>query len=203
MRALLSRAISIGFIAGFALAVGAGGPQPVQAGGSCRGFSSTEGFGNVVKMNDSCFLPTVLHVAAGTTVSFENGSAQPHSVAGATLEWGNYNELRDGQSTAYTFDKAGTYPYYCFVHSGMTAAIVVGDGVGSSVSLPPVEKLAQAVVAANTAKPEPAAASAPANVSASASDADSRTTLLAGGLGALFGAVAVMAGLGMVSLRRR
>lgn len=105
-----------------------GAPIGGGAGGGCRGFASTEATGDEVQMQGSCFVPTVLHVAAGSTVTWTNASTEPHNVAGATLEWGNYNELRNGETVQHRFEKEGTYPYYCFVHNGMIGAIAVGDG---------------------------------------------------------------------------
>lgn len=113
--------VVLGFFAG-------GVPGAVEAGGGCRGFASSEATGVEVRLQGSCFVPTVLHVAPGSTVTWTNDSTEPHNVAGATLEWGNYNELRNGETVQHRFAKAGTYPYYCFVHNGMIGAVVVGDG---------------------------------------------------------------------------
>jgi plastocyanin len=110
-----------------------GAPVGVEAGGGCRGFASTEGTGTEVRMQGSCFVPTVLHVATGSTVTWTNDSTEPHNVAGATIEWGNYNELRNGETVQHRFERPGTYPYYCFVHNGMIGAVVVGDGRAAAV----------------------------------------------------------------------
>ncbi len=120
-------------VCGVMLGLFAGGaPMGVEAGGGCRGFASTEATGDEVQMQGSCFVPTVLHVAAGSTVTWTNAGTEPHNVAGATLEWGNYNELRNGEAVQHRFEKQGTYPYYCFVHNGMIGTIVVGDGHAAS-----------------------------------------------------------------------
>jgi len=117
-----------------ALALGAGlllgSASPAAAGGGCRGRGSTSASGTEVHMTDDrCFEPTVLHATPGERVTWINaGLSEPHVVAGATIEWGNYEEFRPGQSVSYTFDKPGTYPYYCFTHNGMVGAVVVGDG---------------------------------------------------------------------------
>jgi plastocyanin len=120
------------------------GWDEVAAGGGCRGRPSTEGTGAAVEMTEgSCFVPTVLHVQAGQTVTWTNADAAAHSVAGATTEWGNYTTHPQGESVSYVFERPGTYPYYCFEHNGMTGAIVVGDGRGTGA--------ASLVVAARTA----------------------------------------------------
>ena len=124
--------------------------ETAAGGGGCRGRPSTEGTGTTVEMRENCFQPTVLHAEPGQGVTWTNSDPAPHSVAGATVEWGNYGTHAQGQSVSYTFDRPGTYPYYCFEHNGMIGAIVVGDGRGIG---------AAAAVRAAT-RPEPAATTA-------------------------------------------
>ena len=40
---------------------------------------------------------------------------------------GTYDEqlAKKGDSFSFTYDKAGTYPYYCDIHKGMNGEIVV------------------------------------------------------------------------------
>lgn len=105
--------------------------ETALGGGGCRGRPSTEGTGTSIEMRETCFQPTVLHVEAGAKVTWTNSDPAAHSVAGATLEWGNYTTLSQSASVSYTFERPGTFPYYCFEHNGMIGAIVVGDGRGS------------------------------------------------------------------------
>ncbi|MGE3073522.1 MAG: plastocyanin/azurin family copper-binding protein [Dehalococcoidia bacterium] len=172
-------------------------PDVAVAGGGCRGFASTEASGDAVQMEGTCFVPTVLRVEPGTNVTWTNQSTEPHSVAGATIEWGNYNELKQGQTIEYTFDRPGTYPYYCFVHNGMIGTIVVGDGVrtdaGDSANV-------SARVPLDTPPETPAGALATKDVSAGTSTRDS---LLFSGLGVLIGATLVAVGFGIRELRAR
>ncbi len=128
-----------------------GSRAEVAAGGGCRHMPSTEGMGATVEMREICFQPTVLHVETGQAVTWTNLSEVVHSVASATLEWGNYTTFGQGQSVSYTFAKPGTYPYYCFEHNGMIGAIVVGDGRGTG---------AAAAVRAAASVPEPASPAA-------------------------------------------
>lgn len=181
------------------------GIRPARAGGACRGNPSTEGSGDAVRMSDSCFQPTVLHIEPGTTVAFQNESTQPHTVSGATVEWGNYNELRNGDSTEVLFATPGTYPYYCFIHPGMIGAVVVGDGKGNGVPLSPVAKVSQVSPVSEKGGPNDGAAGSAARLEVSPNAAlhqpgDMRKTLLIGGLGAIFGATAL--GAGMAVARR-
>ncbi len=138
--------VVLGFLAG-------GTPAAVEAGGGCRGFASSEATGAEVRMQGSCFVPTVLHVPAGSTVTWTNDSTEPHNVAGATLEWGNYNELGDGETVQHRFETPGTYPYYCFVHNGMIGTVVVGDG-HAAVTGADVAESRPVVARVNDAPPE-------------------------------------------------
>ena len=153
-----------GLVAVFILiaVVAASGPgaEPAGAGGGCRGTASTEGAGTAVVMREICFKPTVLHVEAGQAVTWTNEDSAAHSVAGATVEWGNYTTYGQGGSVSFRFEKPGTYPYYCFEHNGMTGAIVVGDGRGTEAGNT-VKAVSVAVATA-----APVAAPAPAIVAA-------------------------------------
>jgi plastocyanin len=76
-----------------------------------------------VSAKDNRFSPPAIEVPAGTTVTwrFEDGFV-PHDVAGDG--WTSGEPKRDGRFT-HTFDRAGTYPYRCTVHDGMTGRVIV------------------------------------------------------------------------------
>lgn len=172
----------------FATALGSS-PKAAMAGGGCRGLPSTESSGDGVEMtHGTCFTPTVLHVEPGTTVTWTNTTTETHDVAGATLEWGNYNELKNGDSTQFRFDAPGTYPYYCFLHPGMTGAIVVGDGRRSADS--PAVQPASVVRPLPASSPAAPARAVAATTTAPLSSPQSNNWLLFWLLGVLFGAVA-------------
>ncbi len=110
------------------------GPSPASAGGCRGGEGLTDEPGTTVEMSHSCFSPTVLRVAPGDQVTWTNTSEPAHTVSGAALSFGDYEELKPGEAISYRFDQAGVYPYFCFLHPGMVGAVVVGDGppVGTS-----------------------------------------------------------------------
>ena len=104
-----------------------------SAGNPCyHGFEippRTEATETQIKVAPCAFAPTVARVAVGDTVTFFNGHAFTHLVTGANAEWGSRDvELKPGETVSYRFDTAGIYPYACALHSGMSGAIVVGDG---------------------------------------------------------------------------
>lgn len=175
-------------------------PVSAGAGGGCRGRASTEGTGTGVTIAELCFQPTVLRVDVGQTVTWTNQDEAPHNVAGATVEWGNYEERRRGESVAFTFDKPGTYPYYCFVHPGMTGAVVVGNGIrGDSMSG------VQPARATLASVPQPFTAVAPLPPPAVRTITESRSSTTPFAFGAASGALAaaVVGAFGMGIWRRR
>ena len=76
-----------------------------------------------VAAKDNRFTPPAIQVPAGTAVTwrFEDGLV-PHDVTGEG--WSSGDPRRKGSFT-HTFDQAGTYPYRCTVHDGMTGRVVV------------------------------------------------------------------------------
>ena len=73
--------------------------------------------------------PTTLYIEPGTTVTWLNKDPVPHSVTGPFLTLGSDRLLNRGDTTTVTFDKEGVFPYYCVLHPGMAASVVVGDPI--------------------------------------------------------------------------
>ncbi|MGH2637315.1 MAG: cupredoxin domain-containing protein [Actinomycetota bacterium] len=103
-------------------------PAPAMAGGGCH-EGATTGNGDTVEMKGACFTPTTLHVEPGDTVSFVNLDAMTHNVGGG--QWGNFDDMTQGDAFTATFAAEGIFPYACSYHPGMAGAIVVGDGAGA------------------------------------------------------------------------
>jgi plastocyanin len=81
---------------------------------------------NTVHIDNFTFSPATLTVHAGTRVTWTNRDDEPHTVTSS----GNPRAFASGVldtdgSFAFTFDKPGTYPYYCAIHPHMTGVIVV------------------------------------------------------------------------------
>jgi plastocyanin len=77
-----------------------------------------------IEIRDFAFAPRTLTIAVGTTVTWRNRDAEPHTVRGAD------DTLRSGaldQDEAYSlrFDKPGTYRYGCSIHPQMSGTIIV------------------------------------------------------------------------------
>lgn len=77
-----------------------------------------------VSIDNYTFGPDTLTVPAGTTVTWTNRDDIPHTVVSTDGVF--RSRARDTDETfSYTFDKTGTYPYYCSVHPKMTGKIIV------------------------------------------------------------------------------
>jgi len=65
-----------------------------------------------------------LTISAGTTVTWTNNDAAPHTVTADDDTWGS-SRLSRGETFSFTFDQPGTYAYHCGLHPAMAATIVV------------------------------------------------------------------------------
>lgn len=106
--------------------MGPNGHSPMMGGaGASSTSSATPAVGVMqVRIAGFAYTPTLIKVKAGTTVTWTNEDTAPHTVTFKNGAQGS-GVLRQGQSFSYTFTAAGTYDYYCAVHSAMTASVVV------------------------------------------------------------------------------
>jgi plastocyanin len=77
-----------------------------------------------VKIDNFSFGPATLTVPAGTTVTWTNRDDIPHTVVSTDGVFKS-KVLDTDDKFSFTFAKAGTYPYFCSIHSKMTGKIVV------------------------------------------------------------------------------
>ncbi|WP_347403322.1 cupredoxin family copper-binding protein [Pandoraea sp. LA3] len=79
-----------------------------------------------VHIDNFTFSPATLTVKAGATVTWTNRDDEPHTVTSAAMPRVFASGALDTDGTyAFTFDKPGTYPYFCAIHPHMTGVIVV------------------------------------------------------------------------------
>lgn len=102
---------------------------------------STTASGPVISIKSLMFMPSTLHIKAGTTVTWRNNEPITHTVTSGQVTNidkstglrsgqhpdGRFNKTLKGSGTtfSYTFRTPGTYSYYCDIHFGMNAKIVV------------------------------------------------------------------------------
>jgi amicyanin len=78
-----------------------------------------------VKIDNFSFAPATLTVAVGATVTWVNQDDVPHNVVSTEGNILKSSLLDTDQKFSHTFDKAGTYPYYCSIHPKMTGKVIV------------------------------------------------------------------------------
>ena len=77
-----------------------------------------------VTIGNFTFQPATLTVAPGTTVTWTNRDDIPHTVVSTDGLF--KSKARDtDEKFSFTFDKAGTYPYFCSIHPKMRGQVVV------------------------------------------------------------------------------
>jgi plastocyanin len=90
------------------------------------GAYAADGAANTVTISNFAFAPATLAVAPGTRVVWSNKDDEPHTVmsadGGITFK---SPALDTDDSFAFTFDKPGTYKYFCSIHPHMVGTIVV------------------------------------------------------------------------------
>jgi plastocyanin len=77
-----------------------------------------------VKIDNFSFGPPTPAVAVGTTVAWTNRDDIPHTVVGTDGVFKS-KVLDTDEKFSYTFNKPGTFPYFCSIHPKMTAKVVV------------------------------------------------------------------------------
>lgn len=93
-----------------------GGATTTSAGG---GGSTVQ-----VAMKNLKFDPATVTVKVGDTVTWTNEDSAQHDVIAVNGEFKS-DLFGKGETFSFTFTKAGTYPYSCTVHAGMTGTVTV------------------------------------------------------------------------------
>ncbi|MGB8321328.1 MAG: cupredoxin family copper-binding protein [Candidatus Acidiferrum sp.] len=78
-----------------------------------------------VKIDNFTFAPGTITVPKGTTVNWTNRDDIPHTVVAEDKSTFKSKALDTDDKFSYTFDKSGTYSYFCSLHPKMTAKVVV------------------------------------------------------------------------------
>ena len=92
-----------------------------------RANASAEPAASDVKIDNFTFAPGAITVAKGTTVKWTNHDDIPHTVVSDDKTTFKSKPLDTDDKFSYTFDKAGTYNYFCSIHPKMTAKVVVTE----------------------------------------------------------------------------
>lgn len=98
------------------------GNREGEGGDDAGGEAATEG--DAVDIKDFNYLPANLKVKAGTEVTFTNSDGFAHTVTARDKSFDSGNMDKDAVFKQ-TFDKAGTYEYFCSIHNSMTGKVTV------------------------------------------------------------------------------
>jgi plastocyanin len=77
-----------------------------------------------VKIDNFSFGPAAVTVAVGTTITWTNHDDIPHTVVSTDGAFKS-KVLDTDEKFTFTFDKPGTYPYFCSIHPKMTGTVKV------------------------------------------------------------------------------
>ena len=79
---------------------------------------------NEVWMQSSTFSPSSRTVSVNTIVTWTNKDGVTHTVTSNSSAFSSGN-ISAGGTYSHQFTAAGSFPYHCAIHSGMTGTIVV------------------------------------------------------------------------------
>ena len=88
-----------------------------------RNVTST-GSAPVVHLKDFAFQPATLTISAGQRVTFQNDDDEAHTVTATDKSFDSAG-LDSGRTWSHTFEKPGTYTYFCVLHPYMKGKIIV------------------------------------------------------------------------------
>jgi amicyanin len=77
-----------------------------------------------VTMDNNTFIPAEITVVPGTTVTWTNSEAMPHTVVDQNKAFRSKTLVKDG-SFSFTFTTAGDYDYLCSIHPFMKGKVIV------------------------------------------------------------------------------
>lgn len=105
---------------------GGGGASPATTAPAAGGTGAAEA---AVTAEGFAFKPAVIDVKAGGKVTWTNKDGAPHTTtsgkAGAKDGKWEGQLAGSGGSFSFTFAQAGTYDFFCAIHTSMTGQVVV------------------------------------------------------------------------------
>ncbi len=82
-----------------------------------------------VSMDHNTFTPGEITVASGTTVTWVNNEAMPHTVVDPNKAFRSKTLVKDAKFS-FTFTTPGDYDYLCSIHPNMKGKVIVKPGAG-------------------------------------------------------------------------
>lgn len=86
---------------------------------------------NAITIQGNAFQPATLTIKKGTTVTWTNKDSYAHTVTSGISPnpngTFNSNNVSSNQTFSFKFDNAGSFDYFCMIHTQMKAKIIVQD----------------------------------------------------------------------------
>ena len=79
----------------------------------------------IVTISGRAFSPAELTVPAGTTVTWVNADVEPHTATALDRDVLQSGTIMPGAQFGQVFPEARTYDYFCELHEGMSATLIV------------------------------------------------------------------------------
>jgi plastocyanin len=112
-----------------ATTAGAGNATNATTAGAGGGGNSVSIVPGSSTLTDTAYQPNPVQVSVGTTVTWTNDDAQPHTATSgqnATPDGRFDSGIMAPQATfEHTFTEAGEYPYFCLLHPNMVGTVSV------------------------------------------------------------------------------
>ena len=78
-----------------------------------------------IGIDNFSFTPREMSIAIGESVTWRNHDDVPHQIVSVDRKFTPSSVLDTGQTYRHTFDRAGTFAYFCSLHPTMTGTVVV------------------------------------------------------------------------------
>jgi plastocyanin len=111
-----------------------------------------QGFSNV-SIIDFAFIPEVDTISPGDSIRWTNNGAMLHTSTSDAKSLWDSGTLNPGESFAFQFNAAGSYPYHCEFHPSMTGTIVVLSSTDVKDETEDKEKPSEFVLFQNSPNP--------------------------------------------------
>ncbi|WP_232202942.1 MULTISPECIES: plastocyanin/azurin family copper-binding protein [Nitrosopumilus] len=94
---------------------------------------------------NECYLPHTITIFIGDAVQWNNVDTAAHTVTSGNIQDGatgvfDSSLFMAGETFEFTFEKPGTYDYFCMVHPWMTGKVIVNE-VSEMIVIEPTEEL--------------------------------------------------------------
>ena len=101
------------------------GSEDKPSGGSSSGGAPKAASADKVDIKDFKYGPESIAVAKGTKVSFTNEDTAKHTATSKPQGAFDSGDISKGQTKPVTFEKAGTFDYFCVYHPTMAGKVTV------------------------------------------------------------------------------